>query len=44
MRRIKRNGNGVTLGERVGGMPNLWGGHSRHLFDGDARSNKVDGE
>lgn len=44
MRRIKRNGNGVTLGERVDGMPNLWGGQFRHLFDRDARLDKSDGE
>ncbi len=44
IRRIKRNGSGVTLGERVDGMPNLWGGQFRHLFDGDARLDKSNRE
>jgi len=44
MRRIKRNGNGLTLGERVDDLPNLCGGQFPHLFDGDARLDRSVGE
>lgn len=44
MRRINRNGSGVSLGVRVDGLPNLWGGHFRHLFDGDANLDESDRE
>lgn len=44
IRRIKRNGNGVTLGERVDSMPNPWAGHLRDFFAGDAGLDKSDRE